>query len=214
MMLNTVTGESGTSWVVDEREDAALARRGRPFIGWDANDETRRAWVQRVLGGSDELFADDREHLRRAYEVGQRPEIRSCPYIRQVFDVAEPFNLYLFQELADISLDEFVADEGALPLEERRTLRQNLTEALSTIHRAGLVHSDVQTSNVLRAGDVWKLADLGAAVAIGEPIRWLPVDQRFLPSHVEKGSVAAPSNDWWGLAEVLRDAGAGEAELA
>lgn len=213
MMLITVVGESRTRWVVDERVDATISRRGRSFIGWEEGNEERRVWVQRVLGGSeDDDFRDDRRHLRRAYEVGQLEEIRSCTAIRQVLDLAEQFNTYLIQELADAALDD-VVKEGPLPLEERWQLRRNLGDGLKAIHRVGLVHSDVQTSNLLRVAGVWKLADLGGATTVGTAIDWLPVDRRFVLPSIAEDRIAIPEMDWFGAGQVMRDAGASDDEL-
>lgn len=211
-MLNTIIGQDGKHWVYDEHE-VAHAQRGRPFTGWEEGNEEHRVRIQRVLGGNTEDdFEEDRRHLRRAFEVGQLPEICSCPFIRQVLDLAEPFSTFLIQELADADL-EVIVKAGPLPPEERRQLHRSLTEALRAIHTAGLAHSDVQTSNVLRVGDVWKLADLGAAVALGGAIDCLPKDHRFVLPSIDQEPTASVEMDWWGAAEVLRDAGAGEDEL-
>ncbi len=159
-MLIHVEGESGLRWVVDEREDAAISRRGRFFLGWEEGNEAHRVWVQRVLAG--ELFSDDRDHLLQAFTVSQLPPLAGCRFIRRVLDKAEPYDLYLFQELADASLDE-VLRAGPLSGEALVELEHNLTAALEAIHSANLVHADIQTSNVLLVDGVWKLADLGHA---------------------------------------------------
>lgn len=79
MLLARVKGESGRVWVVDERDMAGLQRRAAPFHGWEEEDKQHRVFVQRVAGG--DIFDDDREHVRRSFELAQLPEIRDNPFI-------------------------------------------------------------------------------------------------------------------------------------
>ena len=59
-------------------------------------------------------------------------------------------------------LSDDVIYEGALRLES----------ALQEMHAANLLHADVKTDNVvLNAADKWHLADYGACVEFGQPIK-------------------------------------------
>ncbi|GAA1995993.1 serine/threonine-protein kinase [Catenulispora subtropica] len=59
------------------------------------------------------------------------------------------------------SVRERVADAGPLPLAEARRLGSGLAEALTDLHRVGLVHRDVKPGNVLLAADGPRLIDFG-----------------------------------------------------
>ena len=59
-------------------------------------------------------------------------------------------------------LSDDIIYEGALRLES----------ALQEMHAANLLHADVKSDNVvLNAADKWHLADYGACVEFGQPIR-------------------------------------------
>ena len=65
-----------------------------------------------------------------------------------------------FSQLPQLSAD--IIYEGALRLES----------ALKEMHAANLLHADVKSDNVvLNAADKWHLADYGACVEFGQPIK-------------------------------------------
>ncbi|MFE3021412.1 bifunctional serine/threonine-protein kinase/ABC transporter substrate-binding protein [Streptomyces sp. NPDC059256] len=65
------------------------------------------------------------------------------------------------------SLSEAVAVHGALPEHTVRALGVRLAEALTDVHRTGLVHRDVKPGNVLLALDGPRLIDFGIARSAG-----------------------------------------------
>lgn len=200
MFVARVVGESGRVWVVDQREKAAVQRRAAPFYGWEEGREDERVWVQRVAAG--DLFDDDREHLRRSFEVGQIPEIQASPFILRMLDKAEPWNSYFFSELAEAVLDEEAAANG-ITAADVEAVRENVCQALQAIHASGNVHCDVQPSNIMRVAGSWKLADLGAAVPIGAAIDARYLGTSAVPAGVQFGSPADPQIDTLGFEAVL-----------
>ncbi|NUP52902.1 MAG: protein kinase [Catenulispora sp.] len=74
-------------------------------------------------------------------------------------DAAQPWLATAYVE--GPSLRERVADAGPLPLTEARRLGSGLAEALTDLHRVGLVHRDVKPGNVLLAADGPRLIDFG-----------------------------------------------------
>jgi len=168
----------------------------------EEGNEDRQVWVHRIAAG--ELFDDDRGHVRRSYDMSLLPEIAASPVICRALDKAEQWNTYVLYELAEIGLDD-AARSGSLTRDDIEAVRQNVGEALETLHAAGFVHCDVQTSNVLRVGGAWKRGDLGGCVRIDDPIDTLPRDRRFVPPDIEFGLPAQPSLDWYGLDAILDD---------
>jgi serine/threonine protein kinase len=65
------------------------------------------------------------------------------------------------------SLSQAVAEHGPLPERSVRRLAAGLAEALTAIHRAGLVHRDLKPSNVLLGADGPRVIDFGIALASG-----------------------------------------------
>jgi serine/threonine protein kinase/outer membrane protein assembly factor BamB len=70
--------------------------------------------------------------------------------------------------IAGPSLDQAVADRGALPEPDAVRLAAGLAEALDALHARGVVHRDLKPSNVLLADDGPKLIDFGIARAFDE----------------------------------------------
>jgi serine/threonine protein kinase len=82
--------------------------------------------------------------------------------------------VYIAMELGEGSLHERLSVGGPLPLGEVKALVLDLLDALDHLHARGIVHGDVKPGNLIRAGDKWKLCDLGsacAAVSMGDPQR-------------------------------------------
>ncbi|MEU6194399.1 PQQ-binding-like beta-propeller repeat protein [Streptomyces sp. NPDC047061] len=63
------------------------------------------------------------------------------------------------------TLDDLVAEQGALGGPGLRTLALGLVEALRDIHQAGVVHRDLKPSNVLMADDGPRVIDFGISRA-------------------------------------------------
>jgi serine/threonine kinase PknH len=64
------------------------------------------------------------------------------------------------------SLQQAVAEHGAMPYETVLLLMAGVAEALQAIHAAGVVHRDLKPSNVLLAADGPRVIDFGIARAI------------------------------------------------
>lgn len=206
--VQTRRAVGGRLWVIDEREQAGIGRRTTPYWGWESDVPERRVWVQLLIHGED--WDDDREHLRRAYELAQRSEISGCPHILQVLDLIDDFNTYLVSEAAQTTLDVVLRD-GPLERGELYELETALQGALDVLHGEGLVHCDVREDNIFRVGDRWKLGDLGGAVEVGAPIVALPKDREYVPEGVQLGCAAKAEFDLYALGVVLDHARSGRA---
>ena len=203
MIVQTYESVSGRTWVVDTREQAGLGGRSTPFYGHELGDDGRRMWVQRAMGGGDEDWERDREHLRRAYRIGQIGAVAACPNIAAPVDLIDPgFDVLIVSEVADTVLDHELR-RCALTPTEADELERALTRALEVLHGEGLVHCDVREDNVLRFGDTWTLADLGGVVEHYAPIEAIQKEAAYRRHGARLGAPALPENDHFALAVVL-----------
>lgn len=71
--------------------------------------------------------------------------------------------LGLVMELAEESLEQYLDRLGDQPLDqsEREAIIDSTLQALSLIHSRDIVHRDIKPGNILKVGDVWKVADFG-----------------------------------------------------
>jgi hypothetical protein len=197
-----IEGEAGGGWIVDEApgKEATLTRRTTSYFGWAANDEHFRVFVQRLIHGDG--WQTDRDHMRRAFEIVQIPEVAACSFIAGPIDYADPYDTYLIHRLANAVLDERLR-EGPLIPNEADEIAHNLRSALTVFHELGLVHGDVREDNVLLIDGVWKLGDLGSVVEIGQPIELLSRDRDYVPDSIDFGSPAIREIDEYALAVVV-----------
>jgi len=197
-----IEGEAGGRWVIDESpgKEATLSRRTTAYFGWAEDDESFRVFAQRLIHGED--WQPDRDHMRRAFEIAQIPEIADCPFIAGAIDYANPCDTYLIHCLADAVLDERLR-EGPLAPNETDEIAHNLRTALDVFHGLGLVHGDVREDNVLLIGGVWKLGDLGSVVEVGKPIELLSRNRDYVPDGIDFGSPATAEIDEYALAVMI-----------
>jgi hypothetical protein len=92
-MLERLQGVSGRTWVVDRSEQAAPGAKSTPYFAWEEGREDEQVWAQLAIGGDE--WADDQEHLRQAYRIGQLPEVAASPYLHAPVDLVEAFSVSL-----------------------------------------------------------------------------------------------------------------------
>ncbi len=112
-----------------------------------------------------EYLVDPRERARFEREARAAAAV-SHPNVVQVFDVGQEGDTrYLVMEWVDgTDLKRLIRERAPLPAEEAARLMLDLLRGLAAIHRAGIIHRDVKSQNVLidRSGRA-KLADFGIA---------------------------------------------------
>ncbi|MEF8797247.1 MAG: serine/threonine-protein kinase [Salinivenus sp.] len=113
------------------------------------------------------------------------------------------------------TLKKTIEREGALPVETALRYAEQVAEALSAAHEAGIVHRDVKPANVMvtESGAV-KLLDFGLAQAEGgtgltETGRRLGTAAYMSPEQV-RGEDVDPRTDLWAVGALLYEMGAGE----
>ncbi|MFW5845054.1 MAG: protein kinase domain-containing protein [Planctomycetota bacterium] len=92
------------------------------------------------------------------------------PNLIQVHDVvtAEGHEFMVMEYAQGGSVDVILAEDGPLELVEVLRILADMGRALAYAHAKGLIHRDVKPANILIAGDLYKLADLGIAARIDE----------------------------------------------
>jgi tetratricopeptide (TPR) repeat protein len=103
------------------------------------------------------------------------------------------------------TLKELLADQGPFSAEEAERIGRDLGQALSAMHRRGLVHGDVKAQNVMReVGGRVVLMDFGAGRladhASEGPRQGSPA---YLAPEVVEGQPATPRSDIYSLAVLL-----------
>ena len=114
--------------------------------------------------------------------------------------------LFTMDLVAGGSLATLLGDHGPLPAQWTAVLLDQLLDALTAVHRAGLVHRDVKPSNLLleatgRARPHLRLSDFGIASPRGEPRLTMPSMVLGTPGWLSPESLAGaepdPRQDLW-----------------
>jgi serine/threonine protein kinase len=117
-----------------------------------------------------EEFRNDPEKLAAFITEAKRAGRLSHPHVVQVHDVIQADGeCLLAMELMDESASDRLRDGG--PFDELSVLRiiRDTARALAFASERHLVHRDVKPDNILvNEQGIWKLADLGIAIAIGD----------------------------------------------
>jgi eukaryotic-like serine/threonine-protein kinase len=141
--------------------------------------------------------------LREAQAAARITHRAVVPVLDVVADDGFPF---VVTELVEApTLAEVVAVEGPLPSARAAAIGLELLDALSAAHDRGLVHRDVQPSNVFLDGERTRLADFGVASLVDDPR--MPAAGAVAPNYLapeQTGSAgASPSSDMWSLAATI-----------
>ncbi|HET6500454.1 MAG TPA: Stk1 family PASTA domain-containing Ser/Thr kinase [Amycolatopsis sp.] len=170
-MTTTDTGLAGTLLERRYRVDSLLARGGMSSVYRGTDTRLDRPVAIKIM---DPRFADDRSFVERFEREARSAARLHHPNIVTVHDQGvDGEHAFLVMELVEGGtlrdlLDQRGRLDGALAL----TVTEQMLEALSAAHEAGLVHRDVKPENVLigRTGTppvgVVKVADFGLVRAV------------------------------------------------
>ncbi len=182
--------------------------RGAVHLGLDL-DTLRSCIIKRAPRDAQLLEdgSDARDRLRREHSLLER--LAPHPWFPQPYAlVEEAEELFLVMELVEgDALDEQVralAEEGRLPsMAQVVAWGRALAQALAAVHRAGLVHRDVKSANVMvPPGGGLKLIDFDIAFVPGQPL--LGVGTRgYLSPQQHAGAPPTPADDVHAVGAVL-----------
>jgi len=156
--------------------------------------------------------AEARARLRREVAVLRR--VRH-PGVARVLDAeADADDLFIVTELVEgPTLEDEVLGAGPLDASELFDLADQLRIALASVHEAGVIHRDLQASNVLLGHDGPVLIDFGISQAVGDArvtrtglVMGTPA---YLAPELVDGADPSETTDWWGWAAMLAFAATG-----
>ncbi|HYX43584.1 MAG TPA: protein kinase, partial [Acidimicrobiales bacterium] len=141
--------------------------------------------------------------LREARAAARLTHRAVVPVLEVVAVEGYPF---VVTELVEApSLADVVALEGPLPSARAAAIGLELLDALAAAHDRGLVHRDVQPSNVFLDGERTRLADFGVASVVDDPrISTAGAVAPFYLAPEQSGNAGgSPASDMWSLAATI-----------
>jgi eukaryotic-like serine/threonine-protein kinase len=150
-----------------------------------------------------------KEEIRLARQV-THPNV--CRLHDVGFHGAEPVAPFITMEfLAGTTLEDRVRDGGKLSVAQARPLVEQMAAALSAAHRAGVIHRDFKSQNVVLAGDRAVVTDFGLARAaedsgdgakVSKPGMLVGTPAYMAPEQV-LGEAITPATDVYALGVVM-----------
>ena len=189
------------------RLDQVLGQGGMATIFRATDNKLGREVAVKVLRPE---FGADAEFVARFRHEAQAAASLSHPNIVQVYDFgADSAGPYIVMEqVSGGDLSVVLGERGPLPPTAVARIGQQVADALSAAHAAGLVHRDIKPSNILLSPDGRvQVADFGIAqaatssaatasdIAIGSVLYSSPEQAR--------GDAAAPASDVYSLGLVM-----------
>jgi serine/threonine protein kinase len=112
------------------------------------------------------------------------------------------------------SLEQAVAEQGALSAKPLRALAAGLAEALEGIHACGIIHRDLKPSNIILTDSGPRVIDFGIARALDHSAltrtnQWVGTPGYLAPEQLAGGEVT-PRADVYALGVVLCHAASGD----
>jgi serine/threonine-protein kinase len=108
-------------------------------------------------------FATNADFMKRFHREADAMGRLNHPNIVRAFSAGQDQGRHfiVMEHCEGETLDKRMKREGALPFEEATEIVTQVARGLQHAHAAGLVHRDVKPANVILAGGIAKLLDLG-----------------------------------------------------
>ncbi|NUS50023.1 MAG: serine/threonine protein kinase, partial [Nocardioidaceae bacterium] len=146
------------------------------------------------------IIGDDEARERLAREVASLRRVRS-PRIAEVID-ADPWGETPYvatRYVPGLSLHEHVRQEGPVTGSDLTYFAAGLADAITAVHRVGVLHRDIKPSNVLLEGRAPVLIDFGLARLAEDPrlthTGWLLGTPGYLAPEILYGEDATTASD-------------------
>jgi serine/threonine protein kinase len=172
---------------------------------WSAHDRTLDRMVAvKVL--RDDLSEEHADRIRREARAAARID---DPRVVKVLDLehdADGTPFLVLEELEGRTLADELRD-GPLPTERAGRLVEDLLGGLTAAHDRGVLHRDVKPTNVLAAGDGYRITDFGIASLDDEATTGdLMGTLVYVAPERFDGAPATPRSDVFSAAAVLYEA--------
>ncbi|GAA2517020.1 serine/threonine-protein kinase [Rarobacter incanus] len=191
-----------------------LAPLGSGAMGavYRARDADGMEVAMKTLHPSVIADAEARQRLQREIKVLSR--IRHHGVARVIDAEADGDEMFIVTELIEgPTLEEEIDAGGKLGAEDLFNLADQLYEALTAVHAAGVIHRDLKASNVLISAHGPVLIDFGIAQAVGDArvtrtglVMGTPA---YLAPELVEGAEPSMATDWWGWAAMIAFAATG-----
>jgi serine/threonine protein kinase len=177
-----------------------------------ALDPSGRAVAIKVLREHIAHDRDARDRLMREVQTLARVEDARVAAVLDA-DTEGPRPYIVTRYIAGPSLDRVVAESGRLQGEALLRLGRGLSDALRTIHAAGVIHRDLKPANVILLDGDPVVIDFGIA-HVADDIRLTMTGMvmgtpGYLSPEVLAGAPVTEATDWWGWAATLGFAASG-----
>ncbi len=151
---------------------ALVGKGGMARIYRARHVRTEKELAVKVLHGK---LAEDRRMLRRFQDEALLAGCLSHPNIVTIVDhgkTGDGIHYLVMEFLLGRPLGQVVAQQAPIPFVRARRIMHQLLAALDESHRAGVVHGDVKSDNVMIGeADAVKLLDFGLARSVGSSAR-------------------------------------------
>ncbi len=117
-------------------------------------------------------LARNKEFVERFLREARSVAALDHPSIVTIYDIGQSEGAYYFvmKFLVGDTLDEYIEEEGRLPLDRALLFAGQLADALGTAHESGVIHRDVKPANIIVDPREKKvvLTDFGIALTLEE----------------------------------------------
>lgn len=181
---------------------------------WQARDEAGSAVALKLLHPA--VSADPHARQRLAREVASLNRVRGSRVARVLdAEIDADLAFVVTQLIEGLTLEDSVAQEGAFDPVDLYPLARGLHEAVTQVHRAGLLHRDIKPGNVMVTYDGPVLIDFGIAQLADDSRLTHTGFVTGTPGYLDPASLEGghPGRevDWYGWAAVLLFAATGRA---
>ena len=151
----------------EKRQRIGTGGMATVYAGWDAKLERPVAIKEPRLPV--ELEDTAPAALELFLEEARKLALVRHPNVLEIYDVETDHQPpRMIMELAEGSLDSQLKRHPNRPLADGMAIFRQLVAGLAEIHTHGLVHRDIKPLNILRCGELYKIADFGIAKRLGE----------------------------------------------